>query len=57
MLGDFDIEVGVRNGEPRLMAKLNGWVLASLQPRKLHALYRTYQKVDLPASLRPPVVR
>ena len=56
VLDNFDIAIGVKKGEPRLLAKLNEWVLANLQNGKLNAIYAKYYKVDLPASLRPPEV-
>jgi polar amino acid transport system substrate-binding protein len=54
VLDNFDIAVGLKKGEPRLMAKLNEWVLANLQNGKLSDIYKKYYKVDLPASMRPP---
>lgn len=56
VLDNFDIAVGVKKGEPRLVAKLNEWILANLQNGKLNGIYKRFYKVDLPASLRPPEV-
>ena len=56
VLDNFDIAVGMKKGEPRLMAKVNEWVLANLQNGKLNTIYKTYYKVDLPSSMRPPEV-
>ncbi len=56
VIDNFDIAVGVKKGEPRLVAKLNAWILANLQNGKLNAIYKKYYKADLPASLRPPEV-
>ena len=56
VLDNFDIAVGMKKGEPRLMAKVNEWVLANLQNGKLNAIYKTYYKDDLPSSMRPPEV-
>lgn len=56
VLDNFDIAIGLKKGEPRLLAKLNEWILANLQNGKLNAIYKKYYKVDLPASLRPPEV-
>ena len=56
VLDNFDIAVGVKKGEPRLVAKLNEWVLANLQNGKLNEAFKKYYKVDLPASMRPPEV-
>lgn len=56
VLDNFDIAVGVKKGEPRLVAKLNEWILANLQNGKLNEAFKKYYKVDLPASMRPPEV-
>jgi polar amino acid transport system substrate-binding protein len=56
VLDNFDIAVGIKKGEPALLAKLNGWILANLQNGKLNDIYKKYYKVDLPASMRPPEV-
>ena len=56
VLDNFDIAVGVKKGEPRLLAKINEWVLANLQNGKLNDIYKEFYKVDLPASMRPPEV-
>lgn len=56
VLDNFDIAIGVKKGEPRLLAKLNDWILANLQNGKLNDIYKKYYKADLPASLRPPEV-
>jgi polar amino acid transport system substrate-binding protein len=56
VIDNFDIAIGLKKGEPRLLAKLNEWVLANLQNGKLNTIYKTYYKVDLPAAMRPPEV-
>lgn len=56
VLDNFDIAIGVKKGEPRLVTKLNEWVLANLQNGKLNEIYNKYYKADLPASMRPPEV-
>ncbi len=56
VLDNFDIAIGVKKGEPRLVAKLNDWILANLKNGKLNEIYKKYYKVDLPASMRPPAV-
>jgi polar amino acid transport system substrate-binding protein len=56
VLDNFDIAIGVKKGEPRLLAKLNDWILTNLQNGKLNDIYKQFYKVDLPASLRPPEV-
>lgn len=57
VLDNFDIAVGLKKGEPALLAKLNAWILANLQNDKLNEIYKKYYNVDLPASLRPPQVQ
>lgn len=56
VLDNFDIAIGVRKGEPRLVAKLNDWILANLQNGKLNDIYAKYYETPLPASMRPPLV-
>ncbi len=56
VLDNFDIAIGVKKGEPRLLAKLNEWVLTNLHNGKLNEAYKKYYKADLPASMRPPDV-
>jgi polar amino acid transport system substrate-binding protein len=56
VLDNFDIAIGVKKGQPQLLAKLNEWILANLQNGKLNDIYKQFYKVDLPASLRPPEV-
>ena len=53
VLDNFDLAIGLKKGEPRLLAKLNQWVLANLQTGELNAIYKKYYKVDLPASMLP----
>ncbi len=56
VLDNFDIAIGVKKGEPRLLAKLNDWILANLKNGKLNEIYKKYYNVDLPDSMRPPLV-
>jgi polar amino acid transport system substrate-binding protein len=56
VLDNFDIAIGIKKGEPRLLAKLNEWILANLQNGKLNDIYKKYYHVDLPATMRPPEV-
>jgi polar amino acid transport system substrate-binding protein len=56
VLDNFDIAVGFKKGEPRLVAKVNDWILANLKNRKLNDIYKKYYGVDLPASMQPPEV-
>lgn len=56
VLDNFDIAIGIKKGEPRLLAKLDEFVLANLQNGKLNDAFKKYYHVDLPASMRPPAV-
>jgi polar amino acid transport system substrate-binding protein len=57
VLDNFDIAVGVKKGEPRLLAKVNDWILANLKNGKLNTIYKKYYGVDLPSSLQPDAVK
>ena len=50
---NFDLAIGVRKGEPRLLAKLDEWVTMNIQNGKLNAIYKKYYGVDLPPQFRP----
>jgi polar amino acid transport system substrate-binding protein len=51
VLDVFDLAVGVKKGEPRLLAKLNDWIGVNLKNGKLNAIYKKYHGVDLPAQM------
>lgn len=57
VLDNFDLAIGVRKDEPRLLARLNEWVLANLNNGRLNDIYRKYYGADLPAAMRPPAVQ
>lgn len=48
----FDLAIGVRKGEPRLMAKLNEWIAVNLKNGKLNEIYKKYHGSDLPPNMR-----
>jgi polar amino acid transport system substrate-binding protein len=48
----FDLAIGVKKGEPRLVAKLNEWVDANIKNGNLNAIYKKYHGTDLPESMR-----
>lgn len=48
----FDLAIGVKKGEPRLMAKLNEWIDANLKNGKLNEIYKKYHGSELPESMR-----
>ncbi|MDB5857227.1 MAG: Amino acid transporter [Ramlibacter sp.] len=51
VIRNFDLAVGIKQGEPRLLAKLNEWVAANLKNGKLNTIYKKYYHVDLPATM------
>ena len=51
VIRNFDLAVGVKQGEPRLVAKLNEWVAMNLKNGKLSDIYKQYHGVALPASM------
>lgn len=51
VIRNFDLAVGIKQGEPRLLAKLNEWVGTNLKNGKLNAIYRKYYHADLPATM------
>jgi polar amino acid transport system substrate-binding protein len=51
VIRNFDLAVGIKQGEPRLLAKLNEWVAANLKNGKLNTIYKKYYGVDLPAAM------
>jgi polar amino acid transport system substrate-binding protein len=52
VIRNFDLAIGVKQGEPRLMAKLNEWVIANQKNGKLSDIYKKYYGVALPADMR-----
>jgi polar amino acid transport system substrate-binding protein len=53
VIRNFDLAIGVKQGEPRLLAKLDEWVAANIKNGKLNAIYKKYYGVDLPPQFRP----
>lgn len=54
VIKQFPIAMGVKKGEPALLAKLNEWIAANAKSGKLNALYRRHHGVDVPAELLQP---
>jgi len=52
LITTFDLGIGVKKGEPRLVAKLNEWIAANLKNGKLNEIYKKYHGTDLPANMR-----
>ena len=51
VIRNFDLAMGIKQGEPRLLAKLDEWVVANLKNGKLGAIYKKFYGVDLPAAM------
>jgi len=50
VIKQFPIAMGVKKGEPALLAKLNEWITANAKNGRLNAMYRKHQGVDIPAE-------
>ena len=51
-LATFDLAIGLKKGEPRLMEKLNAWITENVKNGKLNAIYKKFHGVELPADMR-----
>ncbi len=51
VITNFDLAIGIKQGEPKLLARLNEWVSANLKNGKLNAIYKKYYAADLPAEM------
>ena len=51
-LATFDLAIGLKKGEPRLMEKLNAWIATNIKNGKLNAIYKKFHGVELPADMR-----
>ena len=52
LIRNFDLAIGVKKGEPKLLEKLNVWVTENLHNGKLNAIFKKYYGTDLPAEMR-----
>jgi polar amino acid transport system substrate-binding protein len=52
VIRNFDLAIGIKKGEPRLLAKLDQWVSANLKNGKLSDIYKKYYGVALPAAMQ-----
>lgn len=50
---NFNLGIGVRKGEPELLAWLNDWVEKNRANGKLNAIFKKYHGADLPAVSSP----
>jgi polar amino acid transport system substrate-binding protein len=51
-LATFDLAIGLKKGEPRLMEKLNAWIAVNVKNGKLNAIYKKFHGVELPPEMR-----
>ncbi|HMA09217.1 MAG TPA: transporter substrate-binding domain-containing protein [Ramlibacter sp.] len=51
VIRNFDLAIGIKQGEPRLLAKLDEWVVTNLKNGKLNAIYKKFYGADLPAAM------
>ncbi|HEV2157295.1 transporter substrate-binding domain-containing protein [Bradyrhizobium sp.] len=51
-LATFDLAIGLKKGEQRLMDKLNAWIGENVKNGKLNAIYKKFHGVELPADMR-----
>lgn len=49
---NFDLAVGVRKGETKMVEKLNEWIATNLKNGKLNAIYKKFHGSELPAEMR-----
>jgi len=48
----FDLAIGVKKGEPKLVEKLNAWISDNLKNGKLNAIYKKFHGSELPENMR-----
>lgn len=51
-LTTFDLAIGLKKGEPKLMDKLNAWIAENIKNGKLNAIYKKFHGVELPPDMR-----
>lgn len=52
LIRNFDLAMGVRKGEPKLLEKLNEWIAVNLKNGTLNAIFKKYYGAELPAEMR-----
>lgn len=52
LIRTFDLAIGVRKGEPRLIEKLNEWISINLKNGKLNEIYKKFHGSELPQEMR-----
>ncbi len=51
VLRTFDLGVGMRKDEPKLMAWVNDWVRVNMKNGKLNEIFKKYHGADIPESV------
>ena len=51
VIRNFDLAIGVKKGEQKLVERLNAWITENLHNGKLNAIYKKYYKADLPTEM------
>ena len=51
-LASFELAIGLKKGETRLLEKLNAWVTENVKNGKLNAIYKKFHGVELPPDMR-----
>jgi polar amino acid transport system substrate-binding protein len=51
-LASFDLAIGLKKGEQRLMDKLDAWIAENVKNGKLNAIYKKFHGVELPPDMR-----
>lgn len=52
VLRNFDLAMGLRQGETALMEKVNAWIDTNIRNGKLNAIYKKYHGAELPEHMR-----
>ncbi len=50
VIKQFPIAMGIKKGEPALLAKLNEWISVNARNGKLNAIYKQFHEIDVPAE-------
>ena len=51
VIKQFPIAMGVKKGEPALLAKLNEWIAANVTNGKLNAIHKKFHEIEVPAEI------
>ena len=51
VIRNFDLAIGVKKGETKLVEKLNIWVAENLKNGKLNAIFKKYYNAELPPAM------